>query len=76
MMVLNKVGTPAQKERWLQPIIDGKVRSAFAMTEPHPGGGSDPSMMQTRAERKGDRWVINGRKWFITGRGRGRSTSS
>ena len=69
MMVLNKIGTPAQKERWLQPIIDGKVRSAFAMTEPHPGGGSDPSMMQTVAERKGDRWVINGRKWYITGAG-------
>ncbi|MCW2240466.1 acyl-CoA dehydrogenase family protein [Azospirillum canadense] len=67
MMVLNKVGTEAQKERWLQPIIDGKVRSAFAMTEPHPGGGSDPSMMLTKAERKGDRWVVHGRKWFITG---------
>ncbi|WP_448187324.1 acyl-CoA dehydrogenase family protein [Azospirillum sp. sgz301742] len=67
MMVLNKVGTEAQKERWLQPIIDGKVRSAFAMTEPAPGGGSDPSMMLTTAERKGERWVVNGRKWFITG---------
>ena len=42
MMVLEAVGTPAQKERWLQPIVDGEVRSAFAMTEPHPGGGSDP----------------------------------
>ena len=69
MMLLNKVGTEAQKERWLQPIIDGKVRSAFAMTEPHPGGGSDPSMIRTRAERKGDRWVISGHKWFITGAG-------
>jgi len=67
MRVLNMVGTEAQKERWLQPIIDGTVRSAFAMTEPHPGGGSDPSMMMTRADRKGDRWVITGRKWFITG---------
>jgi len=67
MMVLKKVATEAQKERWLQPIVDGKVRSAFAMTEPHPGGGSDPSMMLTTAERRGDRWVINGRKWFITG---------
>ncbi|WP_207460457.1 acyl-CoA dehydrogenase family protein [Azospirillum sp. SYSU D00513] len=69
MMVLNKVGTEAQKERWLQPIIDGKVRSAFAMTEPSPGGGSDPSMIATKAERRGDRWVISGRKWFITGAG-------
>ena len=67
MSVLNKVGTEAQKKRWLQPIIDGKVRSSFVMTEPHPGGGSDPSMMLTRAERKGDRWVVHGRKWFISG---------
>lgn len=65
--LLSKVGTEAQKDRWLQPIIDGRVRSAFAMTEPHPGSGSDPNMMLTRAERKGDRWVVHGRKWFITG---------
>ena len=69
MILLNKVGTEAQKARWLQPIIDGKVRSAFAMTEPHPGGGSDPGMIQTTAVRRGDRWVIHGRKWFITGAG-------
>ena len=67
MRLLSMVGTPAQKERWLAPIVEGRVRSAFAMTEPHPGGGSDPSMMKTRAERKGDRWVVSGRKWFITG---------
>jgi len=67
MILLNKVGTEAQKERWLQPIIDGTVRSSFAMTEPMPGAGSDPSMMLTTATRRGDRWVINGRKWFITG---------
>jgi acyl-CoA dehydrogenase len=67
MRLLSMVGTPAQKERWLAPIVEGQVRSAFAMTEPHPGGGSDPSMMKTRAERKGDRWVVTGRKWFITG---------
>lgn len=67
MRLLSMVGTPAQKERWLAPIVEGRVRSAFAMTEPHPGGGSDPSMMKTRAERKGDRWVVTGRKWFITG---------
>jgi acyl-CoA dehydrogenase len=69
MNVLSRVGTPAQKEKWLRPIVEGKVRSSFAMTEPHPGGGSDPSMIQTRAERKGDKWVITGRKWFITGAG-------
>ena len=69
MNVLSRVGTPAQKEKWLRPIVEGKVRSSFAMTEPHPGGGSDPSMIQTRAERKGDKWVITGHKWFITGAG-------
>lgn len=69
MSVLNKVATAAQKTRWLQPIIDGSVRSAFAMTEPAPGAGSDPSMMQTHAEWRTDRWIIRGRKWFITGAG-------
>jgi acyl-CoA dehydrogenase len=67
MIVLNKVASEAQKERWLQPIIDGKVRSAFAMTEPMPGAGSDPSMMQTRATLRDGKWIIEGRKWFITG---------
>jgi acyl-CoA dehydrogenase len=67
MNLLNRAGTPAQKEKWLRPIVEGKVRSAFAMTEPAPGGGSDPAMMKTYAEKKGDRWVIRGRKWFITG---------
>lgn len=67
MMVLEKTGTPAQQERWLQPIVRGEVRSAFAMTEPHPGGGSDPQMINTRAERRGDVYVVKGRKWFITG---------
>ena len=69
MRVLSQVATPAQKARWLAPIADGSVRSAFAMTEPHPGSGSDPSMMLTRATRVGDRWRIDGRKWFITGAG-------
>lgn len=67
MTVLAKVATPAQQQRWLAPIVDGRVRSAFAMTEPHPGGGSDPSMMLTTAKRTGDRWLVHGRKWFITG---------
>jgi len=67
MTVLEKVGTDSQKAEFLQPIIDGKVRSAFVMTEPHPGAGSDPTMMLTTAERQGDKWVINGRKWFSTG---------
>ena len=67
MMVLEALGTPGQKEKWLRPIVEGKVRSAFAMTEPHPGGGSDPSMIATRAEKRGDKYVVTGRKWFITG---------
>jgi acyl-CoA dehydrogenase len=69
MSLLNKVlPSEEMKDFWLQPIIDGKVRSSFVMTEPHPGSGSDPAgMMLTRAERKGDRYVISGRKWFISG---------
>jgi len=70
MTLLNKAATEAQKEKWLQPIIDGRVRSAFAMTEPAPGSGSDPGgMMRTKATRKGDKWIIEGHKWFITGAG-------
>ena len=67
MTVLAKVGNKNQQERWLMPIVRGDVRSSFAMTEPHPGGGSDPGMIQTRAERHGDRWRIFGKKWYITG---------
>jgi acyl-CoA dehydrogenase len=69
MLLLEKVASDAQKARWLQPIVDGKVRSAFVMTEPMPGAGSDPAAMRTRAEKKGDRWAIHGHKWFITGAG-------
>ena len=67
MSILARVGTEAQKQRWLKPIVDGEVRSSFAMTEPAPGGGSDPAMIQTRAERKAGGWSIHGRKWYITG---------
>ncbi|MFZ5672720.1 MAG: acyl-CoA dehydrogenase family protein [Pseudomonadota bacterium] len=69
MSVLNKaLASDGLRDKWLQPVIDGKVRSSFAMTEPAPGSGSDPGgMMLTRAERKGDRYVISGRKWFISG---------
>src|SRR6185312_13657653 len=69
MILLSKVARPDQKERWLRPIAEGRVRSAFAMTEPMPGSGSDPTAMRTRAERRGDQWVIRGKKWFITGDG-------
>ena len=69
MNVLAKCGTQVQKDKWLRPIVDGAVRSSFVMTEPSPGGGSDPSMIRTRAEKQGGKWVIRGRKWFITGAG-------
>jgi acyl-CoA dehydrogenase len=69
MIVLNKIGTEDQKKRWLQPIVDGKVRSAIVMTEPAPGAGSDPAMMLTTARKTGDKWIVQGRKWFITGAG-------
>jgi len=68
MMVLNKIlNTEALKDKWLQPIIDGAVRSAFAMSEPDGGCGSDPSLTYTTATKVGANWVIKGRKWFITG---------
>lgn len=68
MMLLAKAGTTAQQQRWLQPIVEGTVRSAFAMTEPPPGSGSDPAgMMRTTAVPDGSHWVVHGRKWFITG---------
>ena len=68
MFVLNRIGTEEQKTKWLQPIIDGDVHSSFVMTEPHPGSGSDPSMMLTKAEPIGNsKWRITGRKWYITG---------
>jgi acyl-CoA dehydrogenase len=69
MMILDRVLPEAMKPRWLQPIVNGDVQSAFAMTEPD-GCGSDPNLTYTKAERVGnDRWRITGRKWFITGAG-------
>ena len=65
--LLDHVATPAQRERFLQPLARGSVRSAFAMTEPSPGAGADPSALVTRAVRVEGGWVVNGRKWFITG---------
>jgi acyl-CoA dehydrogenase len=67
MMLLEAVATDAQKERWLKPIVEGHVRSSFAMTEPMPGGGSDPAMIRTTAQKRSGRYTITGRKWFITG---------
>ena len=65
--LMEEVATPAQKERWLRPQVEGRLRSCFAMTEPAPGAGADPSMLATTAVRDGDDYVINGVKWFITG---------
>ncbi|MEM6489466.1 MAG: acyl-CoA dehydrogenase family protein [Pseudomonadota bacterium] len=69
MRVMAQVGTPEQQAWWLAPVIAGRERSAFAMTEPAPGAGSDPSMMRTRAERTNRGYRIYGRKWYITGAG-------
>ncbi|GAC1529091.1 MAG: acyl-CoA dehydrogenase family protein [Ramlibacter sp.] len=65
--LMEEVATPAQKERWLRPQVAGKTRSCFAMTEPSPGAGADPSMLRTTARRDGADYVIGGTKWFITG---------
>ena len=69
MFLLGKVGSPEIKERFLRPLVEGRCRSAFFMTEPaeENGAGSDPSMMITTCYRDGDEWVINGRKKFISG---------
>ncbi len=65
--LLGKVGSPELKERFLRPMVEGWVRSAFFMTEPDGGAGSDPSMMKTTCRLDGNHWVIDGRKAFITG---------
>jgi acyl-CoA dehydrogenase len=63
--ILVKYGTAEQKEKWLQPLIDGEMESGFSMTEPH-NPGSDPRSLDTTAVRDGDEWVINGHKWFTS----------
>ncbi|MBL8473179.1 MAG: acyl-CoA dehydrogenase family protein [Rhodocyclaceae bacterium] len=65
--LLEAVASEEQKERWLRPMVEGRLRSCFAMTEPPPGAGADPSMLATTATRDGDDYLINGTKWFITG---------
>jgi acyl-CoA dehydrogenase len=69
MYLIGHVGSPELKERFLKPLVEGKGRSAFFMTEPADwgGAGSDPSMMKTTCRKDGNQWVINGRKTFITG---------
>lgn len=68
MEVLERVGTPAQKEQWLKPLLEGKIRSAYVMTEPHMAS-SDAKNVSMRAELDGDEWVINGEKFYISGAG-------
>jgi len=65
MELLHMFATPEQREQWLNPLLEGDIRSAFAMTEPDVGS-SDASNIQTLIRRDGDEYVINGRKWFIT----------
>ena len=66
MEVLHLFGTPGQQERWLEPLMEGRIRSAFAMTEPGVAS-SDATNIETRIVRDGDEYVINGRKWWISG---------
>lgn len=65
--LLDHVAVGSQRERFLAPLARGEVRSAFAMTEPSPGAGSDPSALATAATRVDGGWTVTGRKWFITG---------
>jgi acyl-CoA dehydrogenase len=67
MHLLEQVASPVQKEQFLKPLAQAEVRSCFAMTEPAPGAGSDPSLLQTVAEGNGERFRVSGRKWLITG---------
>lgn len=65
--LLEVVANEAQRERFLRPLAQAQIRSCFAMTEPHPGAGSDPAQLRTRARRDGTDFIIDGRKWLITG---------
>ncbi len=65
MEILAEYGSEAQKEQWLQPLLAGEIRSCFSMTEPEVAG-SDPTLLQTRAVREGDEYVIDGHKWFTS----------
>jgi acyl-CoA dehydrogenase len=66
MEILAEHGTDEQRARWLGPLLEGEIRSCFAMTEPETSG-SDPTSLASRAELDGDEWVINGHKWFTSG---------
>jgi acyl-CoA dehydrogenase len=66
MEILAEFGTPEQKRQWLEPSLEGKIRSCYSMTEPETAG-SDPTQLRTRAVRAGDYYTINGHKWFTSG---------
>ncbi len=66
MELLHRFATRAQRQRWLAPLLEGRIRSAFAMSEPDVAS-SDPTNLRTTLRREGGHWVVNGRKWFITG---------
>jgi len=66
MHMLHTFADEAQTEQYLRPLVEGKVFSAFSMTEPPPGAGSDPKMLQSQAHKEGDEWVINGHKWYTS----------
>src|SRR5688500_10798058 len=63
--ILALYGTPEQKERWLFPLLDGRVRSGYSMTEPE-SAGSDPTLLRSTARLEGDTWVVNGHKWYTS----------
>ncbi|HYO62636.1 MAG TPA: acyl-CoA dehydrogenase family protein [Pyrinomonadaceae bacterium] len=67
MHLLALYATPEQREQYLRPLAEGRIRSCISMTEPAPGSGSDPTMLKTRARRVADGWEIDGHKWFISG---------
>mgnify|MGYP005856448463 CR=1 FL=1 len=69
MDLLLRAASPAVRERWLAPLARAEITSGFAMTEPAPGAGADPTNLRTRARMDGDAWVIDGHKWYTTGGG-------
>src|SRR3546814_8192110 len=68
METIERYGTAEQKERWLRPLLEGEIRSAFAMTEPDVAS-SDATNVRTNIQREGGDYVINGRKWYVSGAG-------